>query len=126
MMDTPAMDSVQPPLVTIERAGVLIVVSFKATSIDIHNFVAIADELEEIARSPRPQSVVIDLVGVRRIDELGLAVLQSLQESVKEVGGTAILCGPTDPIEKARHETRLAKEIHDRDSRRRPPQWTQW
>lgn len=126
MMGTATMDSVPTPLVTFERAGILIVVSFKTSSIDIRNFVTIADELEVIARSPRPQSVVIDLTGVRKIDELGLAVLQSLQDSVKEVGGTAILCGPTDPIEQARHQTRLAQEIHDRDSRRRPPQWTQW
>jgi|GEM_PF-3299381 len=120
------MDSLQTPLTTIERAGILIVVSFKTTSIDIGNFATIADELEVIARSPRPQSVVIDLTGVRKIDELGLAVLQSLQESVKEVGGTAILCGPTDPIEKARYVTRLAKETNDRKSRHRPPQRTQW
>lgn len=113
-------------MVRVERANGLVLISFRVSAIDERNFATVADELDEVARFPNPQSVVIDLTGVRRVDELGLAVLQSLQESVKDVGGTAVLCGPTDPIERAMNETRLAREIEQRDAGRRPPRWTQW
>lgn len=113
-------------MVTVERAHGLVLISFRVSAIDERNFATVADELEVVARSPKPQSVVIDLTGVRRVDQLGLAVLQALQDSVKEVGGTAVLSGPQDPIEQAINETRLAREIEQRDSGRRPSRWTQW
>lgn len=121
------MTAKQSELVRVERANGLTLISFEVTTLDEKNFVAIADALEVVARSPRPQSVVIDMTGIHRMDVLGLAVLQSLQESVKDVGGTAVLCGPTGPIERALHETRLAREIEQRSSTTcRPPLWTLW
>lgn len=113
-------------MVRVERANGLTLISFKVSAIDEQNFATVADELDEVARFPKPQSVVIDLTGVRQVDELGLTVLQSLQESVREVGGTAVLSGPTESIDQAIHDTRLAREIEQRDAARRPPRWTQW
>jgi anti-anti-sigma factor len=120
------MTAEQASLVTVQRESGRTLISFKVNSVDEGNFVAIADELEEVSRAPHPQSVVIDMTGVRHLDELGLAVLQAVRESVRDVGGTAVYRGPTRLVENAIHATRLAREIALREANHRPSQWTQW
>lgn len=115
------------PMVRVNRTfNNVIVVSFEVSTIDLGNFVTIVDELEEVVRSPGPQSVLIDLTGVRQIDELGLVVLRSIQDSITDVGGTAVFQGPNNQLERAATKIRLAQRIDVRDPLSRPASWTQW
>ena len=106
------MTTEQLPIARIERADDKIIVSFAVTVIDVPNLAIIADELDEIVRSRNPQSVVIDLTGVRRIDDLGLALLQSIKQSVKEVGGNVVFSGVSDQMKRSINETRIARVVH--------------
>lgn len=119
-------EQLQVPLVRIKRSHDAVYVSFTVTAIDEQNFAVVADQLEEIVRCPAPQSLFIDLSVVRRIDELGLAVLQSLQESVKEVGGTVRLSGQTDQIKRSVSNTQPARPREIRDSHRQAAQSAYW
>jgi anti-anti-sigma regulatory factor len=118
------MTAEKVPSVRIERSNGSVIVTFHVTTIDERNFAIIADELDEVARKPTPQSVIIDLTGVSHIDELGQTVLQSLRESVKEVGGKAVIAGDLDLITQPRNEKRPVRAIETRSLRRRHPQWT--
>jgi anti-anti-sigma factor len=112
--------------VRIERSKEMVAVSFRVACIDEKNFVRIADELEEVIRIPTPQTVIIDLAGVHQIDELGLAVLQSVCESINEVGGKVAFSKPNSHVKLTMGQVRLAQEMNDRNSNRRPPQLTRW
>lgn len=120
------MTAEQSTLVKVQRENSSIWISFKVKAIDEQNFVAVADELEEVSRTPRAQSVFIDMSGVQHLDELGLAMLQAVRGSIKEVGGTAVFCGPGNLVENAIQATRLSREIEQREARHRPSPWTQW
>jgi anti-anti-sigma regulatory factor len=114
------------PQVRIERTNTLVIISFKVPVIDKRNFAQLSDELDEILRDPKPQTVEIDLTGIRKIDDLGMAFLQSLQESIKDVGGRATLRGSAGSFKRSASATRLAKEIEDRRVFGRPPLGTCW
>ena len=112
------------PMVRMKRTvGNSIVVCFDVPTIDSDNYVTIVDELEAVVRSPDPQSVVIDLTGVRQIDELGLVVLRSIQESIKDVGGTAVFLGSNHHFEQSATKIRLPWKIDDRDPLSSPASW---
>ena len=118
------MKAEQLPAVRIERANGIVFVSFQVAEIDERNFAMVADQLDEVARAPTPQSVIIDLSGVNRIDELGLVVLESLRESVKEVGGTSVLTGPTEAIKRPRESGRFVGPLGNRTASQSYPQFT--
>ena len=114
------------PKVLIERTDTLVVIRFQITTLDKKNFAIIADDLDEVLRDPHPRIVEIDVSQLRRIDELGMAFLQSLQESIKDVGGKATLRGSAGQIHRAVSGTRPASTIEDPRIRRRPPLGTRW
>ena len=82
------------PLLQIERSNGKVVIWFQVNAITEKNFVQIADDLEQISRIPHPQTVIMDLTGVREVDAIGGLILQSLRDSVKEVGGTVTILKP--------------------------------
>jgi anti-anti-sigma regulatory factor len=114
------------PLVRIERTDTLVVISFHISTLDKKNFAQIADDLDEVLRDPNPRIVEIDISRVLRFDELGMAFLQSLQESIKDVGGKATLRGSAGQMKRAVSGTRPACSIEDPRIRRRPPLGTRW
>jgi anti-anti-sigma regulatory factor len=112
------------PVVRIGRSERVVTISFLVTTIDERNFSLIVDQLEEVVRIPTPQLVTIDLTGVRRIDELGMTVLQSVRDSIKEVGGTVTLIRPPYLILPQRNPSRLPGERSNQASRCSQPLWT--
>lgn len=114
------------PKVRIDRTGGVVAVSFLVTTLDKRNFVQVSDELDEVLRDPNPRTVEIDLSTIRRIDDLGMAFLQSLIESIKDVGGKATLRGTANRIKQAVCGTRLASALNDRRIPPRPPLGTRW
>jgi anti-anti-sigma regulatory factor len=113
-------------MVRIERTDVLIRICFVVAVIDKKNFALIADALDEILRDPKPQTIEIDLRSIRRVDELGLAFLQSLKESIKDVGGRVTLVGSLDQFKQSAGQTRLANRIEDPRAVRRSHLGTRW
>jgi anti-anti-sigma factor len=92
------------------------VVRFTIDSLDESNIEAVADELHTLMYEQRPRRVVVDMVALRRIDDLGLAVVQSFHDAVEEVGGTAILCRLTLSVMGAVSDSGLNRMLHIRPS----------
>src|SRR5436305_1679025 len=76
----------------VEQVRSVTVVRFTIDALTEENFGAISDELNSLIFDQRPRRVVVDLVSVRSIDDLGMAMVQSFHDSIDELGGTAILC----------------------------------
>ena len=114
------------PQLLIERTDGVVRVLFKVSSIDETNFIDLANQLEPTLRPSTPQTVILDFHGVRHVDEIGIMLVQSIQESIKEVGGTILIRGCN--IEQIRPAKRI-HPIRDLDHRQplaRPRFSTSW
>ena len=92
----------------VEQVRNITVVSFTVTALDEQNHETISDELLELVSliiASRPIQVVVELSAIRRIDELGLAMLHAFHDSIEDAGGRTILCrlspGVTNSIRDA-------------------------
>jgi anti-anti-sigma factor len=93
------------------------VVCFTIETLNEDNFEAVAEELNSLIHARGPRRVVVDLASIRKIDELGLAVVQSFHDGVEEFGGTAILCRLSPTVASAMNEVGLHRLLHIRNSR---------
>lgn len=91
----------------VEQVRNVTVVCFAVSHLDSSNFDAVSDELLEllsmITTSP-PVCVVVEMSYVRRIDELGVAMLVAFQDSVKDAGGRMILCRLAPSVQNELYE----------------------
>jgi len=71
---------------------------------------------EEFRHRQRPRRVVVDLGFVQSVDDLGMALLQSLHDSVDELGGTTIFCRLSPAVSQAMHDSGLGRMLQIRDS----------
>lgn len=114
------------PPVLIERSDGVVRILFKVPSIDASNFISMADDMEPVLRVPTPQTVVLDFHGVRNVDDIGMMLIQSIQESIREVGGTILIRGCN--VERIRPAKRIhpARDLDQRQPITRPRFSTSW
>ena len=101
----------------VEQVRNVTVVRLTIDTLDEENFEAVAEELDSLIATRRLRRVVVDLVSLRLIDDLGLAVLQSFHDGIEEHGGTAILCRLSPAVASAMNEAGLQRHLHIRSSR---------
>jgi len=102
--------------VEVEQVRNITVVRFAVEELTEETFQGIAEELNAILVELRPRQVVVDLVSIRRVDDLGLAMVQSFHDGVEELGGTAILCRLSQSVMNALSESGLQRLLHIRGS----------
>ena len=114
------------PQLLIERTDGVVRVFFRVSSIDETNFLDMANQLEPTLRSPTRQTLILDFHGVRHVDEIGIMLIQSIQESIKEVGGTILIRGCN--IEQIRPAKRIhpVRDLDHRQPLTRPRFSTSW
>lgn len=110
------MEFTEVSAIEIEQIRGITVVRFAVTELTEANFEGIADELRERLLTRRCRHVVVDLASIKKIDDLGLATLQSLHDSIEESNGIAILCRLTSSVMSALSESGLNKMLHIRPS----------
>ena len=101
----------------VEQVRNVTVVRLTIDTLDEENFEAVAEELDSLIATRRLRRVVVDLVSLRLIDDLGLAVVQSFHDGIEEYGGTAILCRLSPTVASAMNEVGLQRHLHIRSSR---------
>jgi len=101
----------------VEEVRCVTVICFTINSLDEQNFEDLADDLDSLITSRKPRRVVVDLTQLRHIDDMGLAVLQSLHDAVDEYGGTVILCHLSAAVIAAMKEVGLQRNLQIRSSR---------
>ena len=101
----------------VEQVRNITVVCFTVNALDEQNFDTVAEELTSLIAARKPRRVVVDLASLRRIDDWGLAVVQSFHDAVEEYGGTAILCRLSHTVAAAMNESGLQCHLHIRSSR---------
>lgn len=100
----------------VEQIRRVTVVRFCIDVLNEENFKAVSEELDSMAQGRRPRQVVVDLVAIRQIDDLGLAMIQSFHDTIEERGGTAILCRLSSSVMGAMTESGLGRLLHIRPS----------
>ncbi len=101
----------------VEQVRNITVISLTIDSLNEQNFEAVAEDLDALLLTRRPRHVVVDLVRLKHIDDLGLAILQSFHDGIEEHGGTAILCRLSPAVAHALNESGLQRQLHIRNSR---------
>jgi anti-anti-sigma factor len=102
--------------IEVEVVRNITVIRFASVDLTEATFEGISDELNAILLERRPRRVVVDPVSIRRVDDLGLAMVQSFHDSVEELGGTAILCRLSQSVMSALSESGLHRLLHVRPS----------
>ena len=100
----------------VENVRNVTVVRFTIGELNEENFADVSDELNLRVLDQRPRRVVVDLGSFRKIDDLGLAMMQSFHDSIEELGGTAILCRLSVPVMEAMSQSGLDRLLHIRPS----------
>ena len=101
----------------VEQVRNITVISLSIDSLNEQNFEAVAEALDALLLTRKPRRVVVDLVRLKHIDDLGLAILQSFHDGIEEHGGTAILCRLSPAVANALKESGLQRHLHVRNSR---------
>ena len=101
----------------VEQVRNITVISLTIESLNEQNFEAVAEDLDGLLLTRKPRRVVVDLVHLKHIDDLGLAILQSFHDGIEEHGGTALLCCLSPAVAHALNETGLQRQLHIRNSR---------
>ena len=101
----------------VEQVRNITVISLLIDTLSEENIGIVADELDSLLFTRKPRRVVVDLVRLRFIDDLGLAMLQSFHDGIEELGGTAILCRLAPAVFSAMNEVGLNRQLHIRHSR---------
>ena len=101
----------------VEQVRNITIVCFTIDTLDEENFETVAEELDSLIALRKPRRVVVDLVSLRFVDDLGLAVVQSFHDGIEEYGGTAILCRLSPAVASAMNEVGLQRHLHIRNSR---------
>lgn len=101
----------------VEQIRNITVISLSIDTLNEQNIEIVADELDSFLFTRKPRRVVVDLVRLRFIDDLGLALLQSFHDGIEEQGGTAILCRLSPVVFGAMNESGLNRQLHIRHSR---------
>jgi anti-anti-sigma factor len=110
------METTEVTTFEIEQVRGITVVRFTISELTESNFEAVADELWERLLNRRTRHVVVDLGSIRRIDDMGLATVQSLHDSIEEFNGIAILCRLNSSVMSALSDSGLSKLLHIRTS----------
>lgn len=100
----------------VERVRNILVVRFTISVLTEVNFADVSDELDSLVIDLRPRRVVVDLASIEKIDDLGLAMVQSFHDTIEERGGTAILCRLTSSVIGALNESGLDHLLHIRST----------
>ena len=101
----------------VDQVRNIMVISLSIDSLNEENFEAVAEDLDALLLTRKPRRVVVDLVRLKHIDDLGLAILQSFHDGIEEHGGTAILCRLSPAVANALKESGLQRHLHVRNSR---------
>ena len=100
----------------IEQIRGISVVRFVIDALTEENFSMVVDELNTRLLPMRSRHVVVDLASIQHIDDMGLAMVQSLHDSIEERSGTAILCRLNPSVMNAFNASGLSKYLHIRSS----------
>lgn len=104
----------------VEQVRNVTVICFTAHELSETNYEAVADELFElvpIMTQLRPVQIVCEMSSVRRVDDLGLAMLHALHGSIQEVNGKIVFCRLSSQVQTAIFEAGLSKEFDIRLTR---------
>ena len=74
-------------------------------------------ELVTLVTANGPAQVVVELSPIRRIDDLGVAMLQALHDSIAVAGGTTIFCRLSPVVSNAAREAGLLSTFDIRNTR---------
>jgi len=99
----------------VEQVRNITVVSFTVAALDEQNYEPISDELLELVSliiANRPIQVVVELSAVRRVDELGLAMLHAFHDSIEDSGGTTVLCRLSPAVTNSIRDAGLLHEFN--------------
>jgi anti-anti-sigma regulatory factor len=94
---------------------------FTVRSLDVLNYEPVSEELLEfvtLVSSNTPFHVVAELSSVRRIDDLGLAMLWAFHDSIADAGGRVVFCRANAPVLASIAEAGLRGEFEIRATRR--------
>jgi anti-anti-sigma factor len=100
----------------IEQVRGITVVRFTIDVLTEENFETIAEDLHSLLCERRLPRVVVDMASIQRIDDLGLAMVQSFHDSIEELGGTAILCRLNSSVLSTMNQSGLDRLLHIRPS----------
>lgn len=120
------MQAPSSPLILIDQNEGVVRIDFQLALIDETNFLALAIELEPILRVPTPQTLILDFHAVQDVDDLGVMLIQSIQESIKEVGGTVRIRGCGINRLKMAKRPSPARDLDPRQTHTRPRYSTSW
>ena len=104
----------------VELARDVTVICFTVNGLDEDNYEAVSEELLEfvtLVTANGPAQVVVELSPIRRIDELGVAMLHALHDSIAEAGGTTIFCRLSPVVSSAIREAGLSSVFDIRNTR---------
>ena len=104
----------------VEQVCEVTVICFTVNGLDEDNYEEVSEELLELvslATACGAAQIVVELTAVRRIDDLGLAMLHALHDSINEVGGTVVFCRPTPVVSIAIREAGLSSVFDIRNTR---------
>lgn len=105
------------PTITVNKEGNVTVFHFDIETLGGGNIESVASEFDSLISEQRPRRIVIDLGSIHLIDDLGLALIQSLHDGIEEYGGTAILCHLSPNVDRALREAGLRHRLHIRRTR---------
>ncbi len=104
----------------VEQVRNVTVVCFTVSSLNKLNYETVSEELLDLVAmvtTNGPIQVVVELSAVHRIDDLGLAMLRAFNDSIRDFGGTIILCRMHPVLTAAIHEAELTSEFEIRTTR---------
>lgn len=104
----------------VEQVRDVTVICFTVNGLDEDNFEVVSEDLLELVSlttAGGPAQVVVELSSIRRIDELGLAMLQALHDSIADASGTVIFCRLSPVVTSAIREAGLSSVFNVRNTR---------
>jgi anti-sigma B factor antagonist len=94
-------------MVSADRQEETWVVSFTHSELDALVSQQLAEELQSLAEKVGGESVVLNMAQVSFLQSEALGALVAFRNQLKDRGATVAVAGPTPPIRRALHITRL-------------------
>ena len=79
----------------VEQVRNITVISLTIDSLNEQNFEAVAEDLDGLLLTRKPRRVVVDLVRLKQIDDLGLAILQSFHDGIESPSAASLRSAAT-------------------------------